>query len=361
MRSRWFPFGNNPAFWRVAFALLLSLVLHFILLGFVQIDLTIFAPEKEVVEIRFANLVKSTAPKPRQKAVEVPVESLPTPQPDPAENNPVEVPPPVMPAPQVSPQEQTAAEVMPVEAASENSEEVITEAETEPEQVLEPAAGETEEPPLTHVETEFDILRGTDGYKIGKTSIQYTSRGDGTYMIHSESEAKGLASVFVPDKLIQRSEGLLTEQGLQPHSFLYQYGKDTKAQRAKFDWENRKLILETSKGAQIVRLPKDAQDLISFMYQFMFVPPLQELQLNITNGKRLKAYSYSFVGEEDLSTKIGIVHVMHLENINDDGDEKNEIWLAVDYRFLPVKIRKTEKDGSVIEQVMTNIKTDILQ
>ncbi|MDP2247929.1 MAG: DUF3108 domain-containing protein, partial [Nitrosomonadales bacterium] len=59
--------------------------------------------------------------------------------------------------------------------------------------------------------------------------------------------------------------------------------------------------------------------------------------------------------------KIGIVRVMHRENVNDDGDEKNEIWLAVDYRFLPVKIRKTEKDGSVIEQVMTNIKTDILQ
>lgn len=377
MQSRRFSFGNDPAFWRVAFALLLSLALHFFLLGFVNIDITIFETEKDVVEVRFAKLVKPSPPNPPQKVVEAPESSVSQPAvaesssplpppPEPAEFIPVEEPPSVTSA--VDEQAQSVPEI-PIENAGDNFEDVVaepkkaepqTEPQTGPEQTLEPAISEVAEPPLTHVETEFEILRGVDGYKIGKTSIRYISRGDGTYMIHSESEAQGFASIFIPGKLIQRSEGTLTEQGLQPHSFLYQYGKD-KTQRATFDWENRKITLETNKNTQTVRLPRDTQDLVSFMYQFMFVPPLQEMQLNITNGKRVKAYSYSFVGEEDLSTKMGIVRVMHLENINDDGDEKNEIWLAVDSRFLPVKIRKTEKDGSVIEQVVTDLKTDILQ
>lgn len=370
MLSRWFPVGSNPAFWRVAFALLLSLLFHIILLGFVHIDLSIFEPEKEVIEVRFASLVKTPLPEPVQEVAPAMKKSS-LPEPPVAVEQPASIEPeqslPVTPAVEPVTQEQLSPEVFAQENVAPQPEEFIPEMtqdtqpvpDAQPEPVINEVAADTQ--PLSFVETEFDILRGIDGTKIGQTKIHYQSRDDGTYVIESDSEAKGLASLFISGKLIQRSEGSVTENGLQPTSFLYQYDSSSKLQRASFDWENRRLTLETGKGTQTMRLPRDAQDLISFMYQFMFVPPLQEMQLNITNGKRLKAYGYSFVGEEDLSTKIGIVRAMHLENINDDGDEKNEIWLAVDSRFLPVKIRKTEKDGSVIEQVVTNIKTDILQ
>lgn len=368
MLSRWFPAGNSPAVWRVVFALLLSLLLHLILLGFVHIDLSIFEPEKEVIEVRFASLVK-TPPPVQEVEPEMKKPSSPPEPPEAVESSPIEAeqPLPVSPAIESVTHEQISSEVFAEENVAHEPEEVIPEMtqdtqpvlDTQPEPVINEVAADTQ--PLSFVETEFDILRGIDGNKIGQTKIHYQSRYDGSYLIESESEAKGLASLFISGKLIQRSEGKVTENGLQPTSFLYQYDSSSKLQRASFDWGNRRITLETSKGTQTMRLPRDAQDLVSFMYQFMFVPPLQEMQLNITNGKRLKAYGYSFVGEEDLSTKIGIVRAMHLENINDDGDEKNEIWLAVDYRFLPVKIRKTEKDGNVIEQVVTNIKTDILQ
>ena len=45
-------------------------------------------------------------------------------------------------------------------------------------------------------------------------------------------------------------------------------------------------------------------------------------------------------------------------------DAKDDLWLAIDKlatdkEYLPIKIRKTEKDGSVIEQIVTRINTDI--
>lgn len=364
MLSRWF--SQPSAGWRVLIALLLSLLLHLVLLGFVHIDLSIIEPRKDIVEVRFANLVRS--PKPVQQAVEEAAGAKPQTEakpeieerlPEPQTYNAVAVedtPPLVESSPEALPQDQLAPVALPAENITDSAEGFLS----EPERVASEAAEEAPLP-LSFVETEFDIVRGINGSKIGQTRIHYQSRDDGSYTIESESEAKGLVSLFVSGKLIQRSEGSVTEAGLRPSSFLYQYGSASKAQRANFDWRNESITLETGKGSQVIPLPGDSQDLVSFMYQFMFIPPLQEMQLNITNGKRLKAYGYSFVGEEDLSTKIGMLRVMHLENINDDGDEKNEIWLAVDYRFLPVKIRKTEKDGSVIEQVMTNIKTDILQ
>lgn len=356
MLNRWIHYCSER--WPVVIALILSILLHIVLLGYANFDLSIFEPEDEVVEVRFSNLVKIVPPAP---PVVTPIEPEPSP-PEPLPEQAIAEP--VLQSALEPTVDQTASPVVEpiIEPIAEPAEEPVPEQVIEAEPDIEiPVLDETQPRSLSFVQTEFDILRGIGGSKIGQARIHFQSKEDGTYMLESESEAKGIASLFISGKLIQRSEGVVTETGLRPSSFLYQFGGESRAQRAIFDWDNRKLRLETSKGQQTTRLPKDTQDLISFMYQFMFVPPLQEMQLNITNGKRLKAYGYSFVGEEDLSTKMGMVRAMHLENINDDGDEKNEIWLAVDYRYLPVKIRKTEKDGSVIEQVMTNLKTDILQ
>lgn len=360
MPSRWIQYSSER--WLVVIALILSILFHIVLLGYANFNLSIFEPKDGVVEVRFSNPVKIVPPSP---VVEASVEPEPSPpEPLPEQDIVESVLQPVL-EPTV---EQTAppnleSMIEPIlEPIAEPTEEPAPAQVTEAESDIEiPVLDETQPRALSFVQTEFDILRGIDGSKVGQTRIHFESKEDGTYMLESESEAKGIASLFISGKLVQRSEGVVTETGLRPSSFLYQFGGASKAQRATFDWDNGKITLETSKGKQMTSLPKDTQDLVSFMYQFMFVPPLQEMQLNITNGRRLKAYGYSFIGEEELSTKMGNIRTMHLENINDDGDEKNEIWLAVDYRYLPVKIRKTEKDGSVIEQVVTNLKTDILQ
>ena len=367
MLNKWFASSSNPAIWRAALALMLSLLLHLILLGFVHIDPSFFEPEQETVNVRFADLVKTPSAKPREPVPEKPL--LPEP---PAEkpvkpsqepeqtgtsflDEPVlESEPEVSPVVEAEPEEslqQTGIGDMPADISEE----------IQPEQAYVPSMVDVDAQPYNFVESEFDILRGTDGYKVGQSKVRYQVRGDGTYLLVSESEAKGFASWFISGSLLQRSEGLVTGHGLQPHSFLYQYGKRNKTQQAVLDWENGRITLETDKGSKSSRLPAGTQDLMSFMYQFMYVPPLREMLLNITNGKRLKAYTYSFVGEEDLSTKMGVVRVMHIENINDDGDEKTELWLALEYNYLPVKIRKTEEDGSVIEQVITSIKIELLQ
>ncbi|PKO90993.1 MAG: DUF3108 domain-containing protein [Betaproteobacteria bacterium HGW-Betaproteobacteria-1] len=368
MLNKWFASIGSPAVWRAALALLLSLLLHLVLLGFVHIDLSFLEPEKETVNVRFAELVKPPPVKPPEPVPEEP----PLPEP-PADEPPADEPAETLPEPEqadrqavMDPESEMSPVVEPVledasrqpEAGDETAD--VPE-EFQPEPAYVPNVVDADAQPFNFVESEFDILRGADGYKVGQSKVRYEARGDGTYLLVSESEAKGFASWFISGTLLQRSEGLVTEYGLQPHSFLYQYGKRNKTQQAVLDWEQGRITLETEKGSKSSRLPAGTQDLMSFMYQFMYVPPLREMLLNITNGKRLKAYSYSFVGEEDLSTKMGVMRVMHIENINDDGDEKTELWLALEYNYLPVKIRKTEEDGSVIEQVITSINTELLQ
>lgn len=219
-----------------------------------------------------------------------------------------------------------------------------------------------EQPHFNFVDTEFAVLRGASGSKIGVSHIRYRALPEGRYELTSTTEAKGLAALVVSGKLLQQSTGTITDQGLRPDYFSYQYGSsDSKKQQSRFDWEGHTLTLETAKGVQNVPLPDGTQDLLSVMYQFVFVPPLEQMSLSVSNGRKLTAFNYEFEGEETLNTEFGSVRTLHIAKINQAGSDKTELWLAVDYLYLPVKMRKTEEDGSVIEQMAVRISTDLLK
>ena len=214
-----------------------------------------------------------------------------------------------------------------------------------------------------YIETEFDV-RTDIGAKVnasaaGKAKIIFQLLPNNKqYKLKSLIQAKGLASLLIPD-LLQTSEGNLTQSGLQPGHYLYQFGnKANKTFNAYFDWRNQQLSLHSANGDQLLNLPSGTQDLLSFMYQFMFVAPMQSMHLSITNGKKIGSYDYSFEGEEIIATKIGDINTMHLMRIGAESEKKTELWLALDYQYVPVKIRETEKQGKVYELLMTSLKTE---
>ncbi len=215
-------------------------------------------------------------------------------------------------------------------------------------------ASDPKPPVYQYVKTEFDVYRGGDAAAAGTASITFSMDKNGTYALNSITQAKGLAALFF-GTLVQKSEGVVTEKGLVPNYFFYQYGNN-KAQTANFAWSDGVLQIRSAKGDKTESLVAGTQDLLSFMYQFMFMPPLETTQITMTNGKGLRTYAYSFEGEEVINTKLGEFKTVHLLTSGNEED-KAELWLALDYQYLPVKIRKIEKNGSVIEQIITKIQT----
>lgn len=302
--------------------------------------------------------------KPAPDKVAVPVKQVRKPRPKPA-------PPPPPEHPSDAPEAQAARQdAQPVEPSVSTSDQVLDNQVAGSENSVEstvPENAESEPVGLilntsAYIEMDFDLRRKADGDTVGVAHVSYKQLPDGTYTLSNVAEAKGLMSLFLSGKLVQTSEGKVTTSGLQPAQYVYQFGDQAdKTQRASFNWQAGKITLENSKRTVSVALPEGTQDLLSFMFQFMFEPPLDEMQLSITNGKKLRSYAYSFEGEDQLQTKIGNLRTMHIGRSTGDGDEKTELWLAVDFHYLPVKIRQTEKDGSVIEQIVTSLSTDILK
>ncbi len=207
---------------------------------------------------------------------------------------------------------------------------------------------------------DYDVRRSLDGSPVGAARTIYFLGENNQYSIKNEVEAKGFVSLFYWNKLVQTSDGIVTSEGLKPKNYHYQFGSKID-NFAVFDWESKKIITTMSGKTSEFDMLEGSQDMLSFMYQFMFEPPLTKMKIYITNGKNYKSYDYSYIGEEVIETEVDKIMTMHIAKFNYNNEERIDLWLAKDYRYIPVKIRKTEKDGSILDQSAKKIETESLE
>ena len=357
MPSKTLSFISRIISWPLCLAIALSLLLHLYLIGGLNFILSPLEMPEPPVEVRLMDAAPSPLPK------KDPISKLRQAKPEQTRKKRDEIKP--IDQPPVAQQSQPAE----TPQQADNTHEA-TPATQEPQQVQQVEEGppatnahaadvaEVKHKPATYVETDF---RAYSGGTKGQVQVRYQVKPDGSYVLKSTMQVNGFAGLFF-GALTQTSVGQVTDRGLKPLHYLYQYGNsESKARRASFDWAANQLTMEAGKRSITVGLTEGTQDLLSFLYQFMFVPPLESMQLNVTDGRRLRHFNYSFEGEEDVETDIGKLRSLHLGKSSGDTEEKTEVWLAIEYNYLPVKIRKTEKDGTVIEQVATRIASDMFE
>ncbi len=346
---------QEPASKRLGLAIVVSVVLHSLFFGNMQAFLPTVKQEMHTIEARIqmpkataalATEVPSTKPEPIEPIKEPPVAEAPSEPNTDAPPEPAEL----LPEPVLEPAlEPVVAEPMQQVPIETDAQDVETQPVDEGLMINENA--------YPYIETEFDVRTQIDGSADGKAIITYNLIEGNQYRIKWLTEGSGFAALLFPD-LLQTSEGLLTKTGLQPNQYSYQFGKKAdKSRFASFDWQAKKVMLQTSKGIKTEDLPEGTQDLLSFMYQFMHVAPLQHMQLPIVNGKKLRIYDYSFEGEEQVNSTLGELKTIHILHSGND-EEKTELWLAIDYQYVPVKIRKIDNDGKVVEMLATRITTN---
>lgn len=181
---------------------------------------------------------------------------------------------------------------------------------------------------------------------------------DGAYRIVSESRAVGLLALFERKPLRFVSSGQITAAGLRPLQFEGKRSEsDPRQVRGEFDWKAGRLTLAHGGRTDVMALPRDAQDRLSFLYQFMFqaLDRRNRLELSMTNGRKLGHYTYTVSPDVEIDTPLGRMKTLHLVKLHQPDDSGAEIWLAPEHRFLPVKMLVVEDDGVRYEQVITGI------
>lgn len=209
---------------------------------------------------------------------------------------------------------------------------------------------------------EYSVRYGSgDGLPVGRI-VQSWEMENGRYLLASEGETTGLADFFRPQQMRYISQGQITSKGLRPEAFFItrtRKGK-TETARAEFDWNHRKILYGYARDKKTAALEDGAQDLISLAYHFSVSPPPPgRLLIPVTTGRDLDLREIEVLPEEVINTPMGQLRAVPLRQVVRPGKEHLEVWLAVQYRYLPVRLRYFDREGEYSgEQVAVDIQFD---
>jgi hypothetical protein len=205
------------------------------------------------------------------------------------------------------------------------------------------------------IRANYDLMVSS-GFKIATVSETY-SRVGSHYRIESISHAIGLAALIKHETIHVISEGMVTPQGLQPITYTQQRDVDKeKNSSTQFNWEQALLMLNDQDGKRSLPLSAGTQDRLSTMYQFQFIPlrDAHEVKLNMTDGNKVEAYTYTVTQEKTVVVPFGICPAHYLVTTPQPDGWQSEIWLRTQDR-LPCKVILTDSNGDRYIQVLTGL------
>lgn len=175
------------------------------------------------------------------------------------------------------------------------------------------------------------------------------------YAIRSEISASGFLRLIKPGSIVRTSHGKINQAGLQPLRFTDQRGKKA-VREVEFDWDGQRIVYRRKGSETETSLPAGALDKLSLPYHFMFAPlPQAEVTLHEADHRHLQAARYR-ISREMLETPMGTLATILLTKQQAEDDPfRKQIWLAIDYHLLPVRIVSTEKGGLEVDQIVTSI------
>jgi hypothetical protein len=209
----------------------------------------------------------------------------------------------------------------------------------------------------TEITTEYRLTH--TGIVIGRVNETFVRKGD-TYSIQSVTRSEGVLKIFLDDQLTTQSNGKVNSRGLQPLEFIQRRKSDVEDNiHATFDWDKGVMHSEFRGKNKTVMLPKETQDRLSLLYQFMNLQPREgEVVLPMSNGRNVQFYTYRLVEEVKLTTPAGEFQTLHYERVNSsERESKAHVWLAKDRFNLPVRVVFDDSKGLRLEQTLVALES----
>ncbi|MFZ5508754.1 MAG: DUF3108 domain-containing protein [Pseudomonadota bacterium] len=336
-------------------ALVASLLLHLIVV--VQPGWEGRQPAAEgPADLLVARLVRTpAAPVPAARQPQPARPAQPPPRPEPAVRMPAAPQAQAAAAPaEAAPVEATPYEAAPVEPVA--AQETTPPAPTDAAEAYGPGASA---PAAAELPAEgwmrFGVTRGEGGLIVGQATHSWR-RDENGYAIEAVTETIGLAALIRPITFRQTSAGAVAASGLVPRQYQAERNGQV-TETARFDWEDGRVTL-TSKGEQEqAQLVPGSQDVLSQLYQAGLGRREDgRLEMAIATGKSYKLYVFRTLGEETLETRLGPLRTLHLRAGGEPGEQVTEVWIALEHRNLPVRIRHRDRKGEIYDQTVEELR-----
>jgi hypothetical protein len=200
-------------------------------------------------------------------------------------------------------------------------------------------------------------LAANNPTKVGEVTHRWSQDGR-RYEVESVAEAIGFLSLVFNGKFVQRSTGELRPDGLHPDEYTLDRGRGDRAEVARFDWPEAKLVLAWKDRSQTVPLPAAAQDPLSLMHQLYFLRSVPESgTIAVATSRKLYRSSFELAGGETLVTALGTVRTLRFRREEPNG-AATELWADLDRSLLPARVRAIDRKGNVVDQVIREVELE---
>ena len=209
----------------------------------------------------------------------------------------------------------------------------------------------------SEISAEYQLTN--NGITIGRVQESFVRSGD-TYTISSVSKAEGILKVLYDEQITLSSAGRVVNGNLQPLKFAEKRVRDPqRSVNAVFDWEQGVLQSQFKGETTQVPLPRDTQDRISMMYQFMNLPTRQgNFVILMSNGRKVEHYTYRLVDEARIKTPAGEFNTFHFERVTYGPKESRaEVFLAKERENFPVRVVFDDPKGLRLQQDLVALQT----
>lgn len=202
----------------------------------------------------------------------------------------------------------------------------------------------------------YSVTLGQHHLIVGRAVQTWQQDGE-HYLLKSVTETIGLIGLFKRAKLVQVSEGMVTASGLIPEEFRSTRNDAAEpSESASFDWDGARIALRSRGRDWEAPLAPGTQDVLSAVFQLSLAPPSgASRDFMVATGKSYNRLIFDVAGEVWLPTGVGEVRTLHLRTRGGEGEQTIELWLALDYRNLPVRLRFTDKKGEVADLIAAEV------
>ena len=293
---------------------------------------------------------EEASPTPPQPPTEIP--PPPVPAPTAASATPVPGPPPAAEAP--PPQPPPAAGDAPPAAAQVEDTPIAAAGHAS---TRTPA---TDPPPLPPAQLPASVRLGYDIQGKAK-GLGYSADAQLQWLVEGQRYTAELEiSAFLVGSRVQTSQGSVGPHGLQPLRF----GDRRRGSEKAAHFDHARQLIRFSNNAPDAPLQPGAQDRLSVFLQLgallqarpQAYPEGASIAVQVASTGGAEVWQFQVADLQSLTLPAGTVVARRLlRDPRRDFDSTVEVWLAPSLQYLPVRIRVTEHDGSVADQLLREL------
>jgi hypothetical protein len=199
--------------------------------------------------------------------------------------------------------------------------------------------------PLSEYEAHYSV--NWYGLYAGESIHRLVKQASGQYHYEARTEPK---IRFLPYHYVESSDFTWQSGEILPQNYYYNIreGKRHKKGNVLFDWKSNKIRNPQTSTPWETAMPFGIQDKLTqtLSLRQALIQGKTNINYTVAEDDKLKNYTFIILGEERLTTKLGVLDTVKVEHISRKG-HRTTMWFAKSLDYLPVKMTQQRKGKQV--------------